>query len=114
MLGKKYTDMEITKISDYVRGWFIGNFEPTVLKTKDFEVGILNHKKGEKWPAHYHKESIEYNVLMKGRMIIQERELSDGDVFVFEKGEIADPVFLEDCIVVCVKVPSIPSDKFEV
>lgn len=106
--------MNITKITDYVRGWFIGDFEPTVLRTKDFEVGVLSHHKGESWASHYHKDSVEYNVLVSGKMIIQGQELNSGDVFVFEKGEIADPVFLEDCTVVCVKVPSIPSDKFEV
>jgi len=106
--------MRITKLTDYVRGWFIGNFSPTVLNTKDFEVGVLTHLKDEKWPAHYHKESVEYNVLVTGKMIVHGKELNSGDVFVFEKGEIADPIFLEDCTVVCVKVPSIPSDKFEV
>jgi len=106
--------MNITKITDYVRGWFIGDFEPTVLRTKDFEVGVLSHHKGERWASHYHKDSVEYNVLVSGKMIIQGQELNNGDVFVFEKGEIADPIFLEDCTVVCVKVPSIPSDKFEV
>jgi len=106
--------MKITKITDYERGWFIGNFEPTILRTKDFEVGLLRHKKGELWAAHYHKDSTEYNVLVTGKMIIQGHELSDGDIFILQKGEIADPVFLDDCIVVCVKVPSIPSDKFEV
>jgi len=106
--------MNITKITDYVRGWFIGNFEPSLLKTKDFEVGVLTHKKGEHWAPHYHKESIEYNVLISGKMTVQEKELNSGDVFVFQKGEIADPIFLEDCTLVVVKVPSIPSDKFEV
>lgn len=106
--------MNVTKLSDYTRGYFIGNFEPSLLKTKDFEVAVLNHPKGEKWPAHYHKECVEYNVLLKGRMTIQGTELNAGDVFVFETGEIADPVFHEDCRVVCVKVPSIPTDKFEV
>jgi len=106
--------MNITKITDYVRGWFIGDFEPTVLRTKDFEVGVITHHKGEHWTSHYHKDSVEYNVLVTGKMIVQEQELSDGDVFIFQKGEIADPVFLEDCTVICVKVPSIPSDKFEV
>lgn len=106
--------MNITKIQDYVRGWFIGDFEPTILRTKDFEVGVLTHPKGEKWPAHYHKKSIEYNVLISGKMVVQGKELNSGDVFVFEKEEIADPIFIEDCTVVCVKVPSIPSDKFEV
>lgn len=106
--------MNVTKIVDYVRGWFIGDFEPTILRTKDFEVGVLTHPKGEQWPPHYHKESVEYNVLISGKMVVQGKELNSGDVFVFEKGEIADPVFLEDCTVVCVKVPSIPSDKFEI
>ena len=106
--------MNVTKITDYLRGWFIGNFEPSVLKTDQFEVGLLTHKKGEYWAPHYHKESVEYNVLVSGKMIVQERELNSGDVFVFERGEIADPIFLEDCTLVVVKVPSIPSDKFEV
>lgn len=106
--------MNVSKISDYVRGWFIGDFDPTVFRTKDFEVGVLTHLKGEKWPPHYHKESIEYNVLVSGKMMVQGKELNSGDVFVFERGEIANPIFLEDCTVVCVKVPSIPSDKFEV
>jgi len=106
--------MILSNINDYVRGWFIGDFEPTVLRTKDFEVGVLTHLKGEIWPAHYHKDSVEYNVLVKGCMVIQGKKINSGDMFIFEKGEIADPVFLEDCTVVCVKVPSIPTDKYEV
>jgi quercetin dioxygenase-like cupin family protein len=106
--------MILSNINDYVRGWFIGDFEPTVLRTKDFEVGVLTHLKGETWPAHYHKDSVEYNVLVKGCMVIQGKKINSGDMFIFEKGEIADPVFLEDCTVVCVKVPSIPTDKYGV
>jgi quercetin dioxygenase-like cupin family protein len=106
--------MNVTQLKDYHRGWFIGDFEPSLLRTKDFEVGVLTHQKGEYWAPHYHKESVEYNVLVQGKMTIQSKELNSGDVFVFEKGEVANPVFLEDCVVVVVKVPSIPGDKFEV
>lgn len=106
--------MNVTKLDDYVRGYFIGNFEPSILKTSEFEVAVLFHPKGEKWPAHYHKECVEYNVLIDGSMTVQGKMLNSGDVFVFDAGEIADPVFHEDCRVVCVKVPSIPTDKFEV
>ena len=106
--------MILSNINEYVRGWFIGDFEPTVLRTKDFEVGVLTHSKGEQWPVHYHKDSVEYNVLIKGCMIVRGKKINSGDVFIFEKGEIADPDFLEDCTVVCVKVPSIPTDKYEV
>ena len=53
----------------------------------------------------------EYNYLISGRMIINNTEINAGTIFSFQRGEIADPVFLEDCIVVVVKVPSIPGDK---
>ena len=104
--------MKVTKITDYYRGWFIGNFDPAVLKTEQFEVGLLHHPKGENWPDHYHKVAVEYNVLITGKMFIQDRLLTAGDVFVFEPGEIANPEFLEDCTVLCVKTPSMPGDKF--
>ena len=104
--------MNIYKITDFLRGWFIGDFEPTVYKTNDFEVGYLQHKKGERWPAHFHKESIEINYLVKGVMTIQGNLLNSGDLFVIEKGEVADPIFHEDCELVVVKVPSLPKDKY--
>tara|TARA_R110000822_G_scaffold13216_1_gene47072 strand:- start:2292 stop:2615 length:324 start_codon:yes stop_codon:yes gene_type:complete len=101
-------------IDDMVGGWFIGDFEPSILKTKDFEVGVLSHKKGEDWPTHYHKEITEYNVLVSGKMIIAGETLSSGDIFVIAPNEIADPEFLEDCTVVVVKTPSVIGDKYEV
>ena len=96
------------------RGWFIGDFEPSVLKTKDFEVGVLEHKKGEYWKAHLHKESTEYNLLLEGKMTIQKTRIEAGDIFIIEKGEVADPVFQEDCKVLVIKTPSSPKDKYEV
>lgn len=106
--------MEIIRIEDFTRGWIIGNFEPSLLKTDKFEVALLTHKAGEVWPKHYHKVATEYNVLVSGKMVIQGKELNSGDVFVFSPGDIADPIFLEDCSVLVVKVPSIIGDKYEV
>jgi quercetin dioxygenase-like cupin family protein len=106
--------MKTHKLSDFYRGWLIGNFEPNVLKTEQFEVGLLSHPKGEKWDKHYHAIATEYNVLVKGKMIINNTPMSEGDVFIFEPGETADPEFLEDCLVLCVKTPSVPGDKYKV
>jgi hypothetical protein len=39
------------------------------------------------------------------------RELNAGDIFIVKPYEIADPVFLEDCYVICVKTPGITNDK---
>jgi hypothetical protein len=106
--------MIIDDIKNMFRGWFIGDFEPSILKSKDFEVAILFHPKGEKWPKHFHKEAVEINVLITGKMIINGELLLPGNIFLIEKNEIADPDFLEDCTIVCVKTPSIPGDKYEV
>lgn len=105
--------MKICTLSEMTRGWFIGNFDPAVLKTRGFEVGILTHKKGEEWPAHYHKKSTEINVLLSGKMTVQGRTIFPNDIFVFEPYEVSDPIFLEDCKVLCVKTPSNPNDKYE-
>ncbi len=106
--------MKRHKLEEFWRGWIIGNFEPSLLKTDMFEVGVLTHKKGEVWPKHYHKVGTEFNILLEGKMIIQGQEITKHDVFVFEPNEVADPVFLEDCVVVCIKTPSLPGDKYEV
>lgn len=106
--------MRVTNIEKMKRGWMIGDFEPSILRTKDFEVGILTHKKGEFWAAHFHKEAEEYNLLLDGKMKINGVLIEPGTIFILEKNEIAKPEFLEDCRVLVVKVPSLPGDKYEV
>ena len=106
--------MKVTKLSDYIRGWIIGNFTPSLIKTKQFEVGILSHTKGEDWPEHYHQVATEYNILIDGSMTVNGVALNKGDVFVIEKNEISKPIFLEDCTVLVVKIPSVIGDKYVV
>ena len=102
------------KISEMTRGWFIGDFEPSVLKTKEFEVGVLTHKKGEQWPKHYHKVATEVTLLLSGSMTICGQLIEAGTIFTIEPNEIADPVFHEDCTVLVIKTPSVIGDKYVV
>lgn len=104
--------MKISKLKDYKNGWFLGNFDPSTIMTSQFEVGTCIHKKGDKWPVHYHKIMTEITLIIKGKMIIQDIILQTGDVFVIEPYEIADPLFLEDTQVVVIKTPSVPGDKY--
>ncbi len=106
--------MKINKLSHMKGGWFIGNFLPTVLKTKHFEVSYKIHKKGEKWDKHYHKKSKEINLIIKGKMKIQRKVLNKGDIFTLEKYESADPIFLTTTHIVCVKIPASKNDRFVV
>lgn len=104
--------MEVFKIDEMKGGWYAGDFSPVAYQTNQFEVCYKKHFKGEEWPKHFHKEADEINFLRSGKMIIQDRELVAGDIFILRKNEIADPVFLEDCEVFIVKTPSVIGDKF--
>ena len=106
--------MKKYNLSEFWRGWFIGNFEPSILKTDQFEVGVLTHTKGEVWPKHDHALHTEYNLLLKGKMSICGETINEGEFFIISPNEVADPVFLEDCTVLCIKTPSVPGDKYEV
>ncbi len=106
--------MKFDKISNFTKGWFIGDFEPNVFKTDLFEVGLLTRYKGQDDPPHHHEIAIEYNVLVSGSMTINGNLLEKGDVFVIERGEITKSIFHEDTILLVVKTPSVPNDKYEV
>lgn len=104
--------MKITQHSNYKGGWFIGNFDPSVLKVENFEVCYKTHKKDEIWETHYHKIATEINLLIEGEMLIQNKNLKCGDIFCIYPYEISDPKFLTDCKILIVKIPSVPNDKF--
>lgn len=106
--------MLFANIKSYKNGWFIGNFEPTLFLTKDFEVAHHSYKKGFVGEPHIHKISTEYNYILSGKLIVSNKELSIGDIFIYEPGEISNVVFLEDTELIIIKTPSIPSDKYNV
>ena len=39
--------MKVSKLSDMEKGWFVGDFFPTLIKTTDVEVAVKNYKKGD-------------------------------------------------------------------
>jgi len=104
--------MDILKFSDMVKGWFIGDFNPSAFKTKEFEVSFKIHPKGEKWDFHYHKVVTEINLLIRGNMKVCGNVINSGDIFIIKPMEIADPEFYTDCEIICVKIPSICDDKY--
>jgi quercetin dioxygenase-like cupin family protein len=106
--------MKISRIEDYFRGWYVGNFEPSCFNTELFEVGLLTHKKGEFWAPHVHKIATEINLLIEGEMKMGEETLKSGDVFIIEPNEVSTPIFLTDCKLVVIKTPSIPNDKYNI
>lgn len=101
-------------LSRFVRGWFLGDFQPSIFRTKDIEIGVLTHKHDENWPFHYHAVATEYNILLDGHMILNNIPLHKGNHFVLRPCELACPKFLSDCTILCIKIPSVIGDKYVV
>ena len=106
--------MQIKQLADYHKGWFLGNFEPSLLKTESFEASIMRFKKDEYVAPHTHRIATEYNVLIEGKMSIQNTIINRNEIFILEPYEITDPIYLEDCTLLVIKVPSVPGDKYDV
>lgn len=105
--------MKIDNLQNMVKGWFIGNFEPSLLKTSDCEVAVKEYKKGDYEGKHFHKIATEFTVIISGRVRINGVEYKAGDIIVMEPNEITDFECLEDGTKnVVVKIPGANNDKY--
>ena len=103
--------MKKSKIDSFTKGWFIGDFKPTLLRTKDFEAAMKFHKKGDKEDKHVHKIACEYTLIGAGRFRMNNVILEAGDIMELQPGEPADFECLESGVTFVVKSPSAPHDK---
>lgn len=103
--------MKLSRLEDTIGGWFVGNFPQAAFQTDACEVSYKYHHKGESWPIHYQEKIIEINLMVRGEMKMQDKVLLSGDIFIIYPYEIANPEFITDCEVVCVKIPGIINDK---
>ena len=105
--------MDVHRLEERVGGWFVGDFEPSAFRTKEVEVGYHRYTKGQEWPKHHHKIATEINYMISGEMDLNEQRIIAGDVFIIHPGESVKPIYLEDCEMIVVKVPSSPGDKYD-
>ena len=105
--------MKIAKLDDMIKGWFIGNFEPSLCKTNDVEVAVKKYNKGDYEEKHYHKIATEYTLIISGRVKMNNKEYKEGDIIIMEPYETTDFECLEDnTINVVVKLPGANNDKY--
>lgn len=103
--------MKRFKLSDSgARGWFIGDFNSAVYRTKDFEVCYQNNPRG-KTPTHLHKELTEITLVISGKALLNGEIFEAGDIHILYPGDISQLEYLEQTQVVTIKTPSIPTDK---
>lgn len=95
-----------------VKGWFIGNFNPTVLSSNDVEVAVKKYKAGDYESSHYHKIATEITVITDGQVKMNEVVYSSGAIIVIEPNQATDFLALTDVTTTVVKYPGANNDKY--
>ena len=103
---KKYQLNQMTK------GWFVGDFVPTIIPTQDVEIAIKHYKKGDFEERHHHKIATELTAIISGAVRMNGQEFIAGDIVLIEPGESTDFEVLEDCVSTVVKYPGAKNDKY--
>ncbi|MFX0072074.1 MAG: hypothetical protein ACFFAO_13380, partial [Candidatus Hermodarchaeota archaeon] len=80
--------MKIDNIDNFLRGWFVGNFEPTLIKTNDVEVAYKSYKTGDKEAAHYHKIATEITLVVKGSVKMNNKIFKENDIIILKPSEV--------------------------
>lgn len=104
--------MEIINCNNF-NGWFVGNFEPTLVSTNKIEFGFKNIPKNTKPDHHYHKFKTEYTILIEGLILCESinkiiKPITCIKLLPHEKN---DQYFLEDSLIMIINTPSVKNDK---
>ena len=104
--------MKKNNLNKMLKGWVVGNFEPSVLKTDNVEVAVKKYLKGEYEPKHYHKIATEITVISQGKVNMNGVEYNNGDIITIEPGEVTDFSVLENTVTTVIKLPCVKDDKY--
>lgn len=94
------------------KGWFVGDFEPTLFATQDVEVAVKDYAAGDREARHHHKVATEITVVVRGRVRMGDRELGPNEIAVLSPGESSDFEALTAVTLVAVKLPGVKDDKY--
>lgn len=106
--------MKLAKLSNMKKGWFVGNFEPTVLNTNDVEVAVKKYKANDYEEKHLHKIATEITVIVSGEVEMNKKRYKEGDIIVIDSFEATDFLAVTNAVTVVVKKPSAKNDKYTV
>lgn len=104
--------MKKYKLTEMTKGWFVGNFEPAVIKSDAAEVAVKSYVAGTIEPKHYHKIAPEVTLIVSGEVRMNDSYHSAGDIVLIDPEEATDFEALTDVTTVVVKLPSVAGDKY--
>lgn len=104
--------MKTYRLENFTRGWLIGDFEPSIIRNKEFEFMVRHYTNGNKEDKHVHTQVTEITVIISGVYQMNGKRYYKGDIIHLEPGEETDFLCVESGCTAVIKTPSIPEDKF--
>ena len=104
--------MKVYQLEKMVKGWFVGDFEPTVLRTTDVEVAVKKYQAGDCEAIHHHRLATEITVIVAGQVRMNGVVYSAGDILVIEPNQATDFLAITDVLTTVVKYPGAKDDKY--
>ena len=103
---------KIFNLNDTIGGWFIGNYDKTIINTFKFEVAIKKYKSNDYEESHFHLKGTEVTTIVKGEVLINGEKFIEGDIITIYPGEAINFKCITDVITCVVKIPSERNDKY--
>lgn len=100
------------RLDNFVGGWFVGAFDPSILHTSDVEVAVKTYKKGDYEASHHHKIATELTVVVSGSVKMNGNVYEAGVILEIPPGESTDFNAITDAMTVVVKYPGASNDKY--
>ena len=66
--------MRTAKLKNMERGWFVGNFTPTLCATNDVEVAVKQYCRGDADQSHEQKFATEFSLVISGKVLMNMEE----------------------------------------
>lgn len=104
--------MRTYRLENFKGGWLVGDFDPHIIRTKDFEFLVRYYKPGDKDPKHVHKIADEITVIVSGVVKMAGDIYKAGDVIHILPGDASDFECIEDAAIAVIKTPSVIGDKY--
>lgn len=104
--------MKKENLNEMTKGWFVGNFLPTLFKTKEVEVAVKKYNEGDFEDKHYHKIATEITVIVSGKVRMNGTVYNQDDIIVIEPFEVTDFFAITNTVTTVIKIPCANNDKY--
>ena len=104
--------MKNHRLEEFKKGWFIGDFSPSILDLKSSELAIKRYKAGDYEPLHHHKIATEVTVIIEGCVEMNGKIFVKNDIIIIYPNESTDFKCLNDTVTCVFKNHSVANDKY--